>query len=258
VKTLSILGSGWLGLPLAKELKSKYDIKLSTTSTMKLQQLEKKGFKSYLIDLENIKDSIKEFLESEVLIVNIPSKNIKAFQKLLDEVTTSSIKKVIFTSSTSVYKECNERIKEEEQYLKDIPLKNIEDLFLDLEDKEVTILRFGGLIGYDRNLLKHFQTKVVPNSKAVVNLIHRDDCIGIIKKVLETSIEGVFNCCASSHPTKEKFYTYLSTISEYKLPQFDKQLNTSKIIDNQKLKEKLDYTFIYDELLKVEFSKEEI
>lgn len=31
MKSLSILGSGWLGLPLAKELKNRYDIKLSTS-----------------------------------------------------------------------------------------------------------------------------------------------------------------------------------------------------------------------------------
>lgn len=35
MESLSILGSGWLGLPLAKELSSKYEIKLSTTTDKK-------------------------------------------------------------------------------------------------------------------------------------------------------------------------------------------------------------------------------
>lgn len=73
MKKLSILGSGWLGFALAKELKSKYEIKLSTTSLAKLKHL-KEDFESFLVNLDDTTKDNFEFLQSEILIVNIPSK----------------------------------------------------------------------------------------------------------------------------------------------------------------------------------------
>ena len=54
-KRISILGSGWLGLPLAQALlKEKHSIKGSTTSESKLDPLKSEGISPYLIKvLEN-------------------------------------------------------------------------------------------------------------------------------------------------------------------------------------------------------------
>jgi len=256
MKTISILGSGWLGLSLARELAKTYAIKLSTTSKSKIAQIQDKNIEPYLINIESLNKNIQNFLDCDILIVNIPSKNVEAFSALVEKLKDVSIKKLIFTSSISVYKDCLNPIKENDiESLKISELLEIENLFLEVQDKEVTILRLGGLIGYERNLLKFFQNKIVQNSKARLNLIHRDDCIGIIKRALEINAKGIFNCCASTHPTKEDFYNYLASVSEYKLPQFDNKSYHNKVIDNNKLKEKFNYKFIYDDLLKVEFPK---
>ena len=246
MKKISILGSGWLGLPLALELSKKYHIKLSTTTVSKTKRLKAQNIIPYIV---NIDDGIfnEEFLNSDILIVNIPSKNIEAFSGFVKKLELSSIKKVIFISSTSVYKNTS----------KENALLKIESFFTELKNSQTTILRFSGLIGYDRNLVKHFQTKTVPNSKSLVNMIHRDDCINIIHEVIKKDIyDDVFDCCASTHPTKEEFYTYCSEISEYSLPQFDHQKGDDKVIDNQKLKDILAYEFIYDDLLSIKYHEE--
>ena len=107
--TISILGCGWLGQPLAKHLLSLgYSIKGSTTSKTKLDPLGSVGISPFLIELETLESNVSEFLEAEILIVNIPSKNSKSFENLILEIEKSSIQKVLFISSTSVYEPSTE------------------------------------------------------------------------------------------------------------------------------------------------------
>lgn len=190
------------------------------------------------------------------MIVNIPSKDIDSFQVLCEQITTSNIKKVIFTSSISVYNSCNCTIKEEDThcYDKNNNLLEIENLFLQLKNVKSTILRLGGLIGYDRNLVKLFQKREVKNSNSYVNMIHRDDCILIIKNIIEKDIfVDILNCVSSSHPTKEEFYRYCAKVSNLDTPKFDRKKIDYKIIDNTKLKKCLSYSFKYDDLFDIKY-----
>lgn len=259
METLSILGSGWLGLPLAKELSAKYDIKLSTRNVEKKELLISKNITPYIVNIEDFNKSIETFLNSNILIVNIPSKDVESFKNFMEKIENSTVKKIIFISSTSVYKDNNSYVTEENKnHLNDTQLVEIEKMFIDLKHIDTTILRFAGLVGYDRNLVKHFQNKTVSNSKAVVNMIHRDDCINIIKQILQKDVFGeVFNCCASTHPTKEEFYRYCAEISNLENPHFDDEMYHYKIVDNNKLKEKINYKYIYDDLLNIKFELDE-
>ena len=69
--TISILGCGWLGLPLAEELQKNYEVKGSYRSKKTQQLLEDSGIGYYHIDLgEDQFDD--EFFDCDVLIVAIP------------------------------------------------------------------------------------------------------------------------------------------------------------------------------------------
>ena len=78
MKQISILGCGWLGLPLAEVLLSKeFVIKGSTTSEQKRSILENARVKPFVIDLgtDAIQGDVYSFLEgSEILIIDIPPK----------------------------------------------------------------------------------------------------------------------------------------------------------------------------------------
>ena len=243
MKTISILGSGWLGLPLALKLSKEYQIKLSTKTIEKLKTLESNNIIPYFVDIENISQNIEEFLESDILIINIPSKNIEAFQNLVQYMEHSKIQKIIFISSTSVCKDMTN------------PLFKIEQIFQNT-NKQVTIVRFGGLIGYGRNPANFFKNnKIVPNPKTPVNMIHRDDCIGIIKEILKQDVFGeVFNCCSPTHPTKKEFYTYCALSSNLPIPTFDTVENKEPytIIQIDKLIDRLQYQFIHPDLMKIQ------
>ena len=73
MKQISILGCGWLGLPLAKALlENGFLVKGSTTSVEKLSVLENSGIHPFLIALESnsVSGDIETFLKgSKTLII---------------------------------------------------------------------------------------------------------------------------------------------------------------------------------------------
>ena len=259
IKTISILGSGWLGLPLVEDLVSKgYVVKASTTSAKKISQLSTLKAQPFIVDIDNIPSDIQSFLESKVLIINIPSKNIKGFKALLSMIEKSEIEKVLFVGSTSVYENMNQTIVESsgsESTSK--PLFKIETLFRRSSKVATTIIRFAGLIGYSRHPGRFFASgKVIKDPDSFVNLIHRDDCIAIITQIIEQEIWGEdFNCCADTHPTKREYYTKMAKSIGTDIPTFENPDSTSfKIISNKKLKERLNYTFLHADLMDIDYT----
>lgn len=128
MNNISILGCGWLGKPLAVSLlEDGFSVKGSTTSEIKIQELEALEIEAYLVDITEFEE-FDSFLQSDILIIAITSKDIDAFERLIEQIQTSTIQKVIFISSTSVYPVSNAIVSEETQTLK-TPLAEIENLF---------------------------------------------------------------------------------------------------------------------------------
>ena len=78
MQQISILGCGWLGLPLAEHLIERgYTIKGSTTSPNRVGELESKEIEAFIIELASgeISGDYKAFLQnSKTLIIDIPPK----------------------------------------------------------------------------------------------------------------------------------------------------------------------------------------
>jgi nucleoside-diphosphate-sugar epimerase len=265
-KNISILGCGWLGLPLATALIStNFSVKGSTTSQNKLSLLEDNKIQPFLLSLnENeIIGKVDAFLENaEVLIIDIPPKlrgnateNFVAKIKILIPfIEKSSIKKVLFVSSTSVYAEDNSIVTEETTPKPETEggkqLLDVEKLLQNNKNFKSTILRFGGLIGEDRHPIKMLSGREnIENPEAAINLIHQKDCIGIILKIIcHTKPDEVwnetFNAVSPFHPTREAYYTQKAIELNLALPKFNKEkTSVGKIISSEKLIKTLDYRF---------------
>lgn len=244
---ISVLGCGWLGLPLAQSLALKqYDVKGSTTTPAKIADLKSSNIAPCIIKIEDLNPEISDFFDSDILIIPVPSKNIEAFSNLVKAIETSTVKKIIYISSTSVYNNSDD-IVDENSNLNNSPLTLIEKLFRDNKNFETIIIRFAGLFGYNRQPGNFFsQSKRVPNPEGPVNMIHRDDCINIIEKIIELNIGGnIFNACADSHPTRREFYTAYSEAIGKKAPIFEENsILEKKIISNKKIKETLKIEFL--------------
>lgn len=259
---ISILGSGWLGLPLANELiKLGHSIHLSTRSADKLKVLaDIASSTAYLIDIDKLSNDIQDFLASEILIINITSKNKEGFAKLIKQIETSTIKKVLFISSSSVYGAVNGLASEDDgMESADSLLYQIEQMFTSNTHFKTTILRLSGLIGYSRHPGNFFKNgKVVQQPDAPVNLIHRDDCIGIITSIIKQAAWGtVFNGCASTHPTKRDFYSYARSLLSLPNPEYSSEsgICAYKIVCNEKLIKQLGYQFIYPDVMTIQYDE---
>ena len=260
---ISILGCGWLGLPLAKSLlQNGFLIKGSTTSLEKISLLESEGITPYLVRLEEqqISASVADFLaDSQILIINIPPKLrggstenfVAKITTLLPFIENSTVEKVLFVSSTSVYGEDNEFVSEVTVLNPDTEggrqLAIVENVLQKNSRFQTTILRFGGLISDDRNPVRFLSGREnIENPDTPINLIHQDDCIGIIEKIIAlNSWDETYNAVAPFHPTRQEYYTQKATELNLALPKFA-ALNTivGKTILNNKLIEVLDYSFI--------------
>ena len=260
---ISILGCGWLGLPLAKSLlQNGFSIKGSTTSLEKISLLESEGITPFLVRLEEqqISASVADFLaDSQILIINIPPKLrggstenfVAKITTLLPFIENSTVEKVLFVSSTSVYGEDNEFVSEASVLNPDSEggrqLAIVENVLQKNSRFQTTILRFGGLISDDRNPVRFLSGREnIENPDAPINLIHQDDCIGIIEKIIAlNSWDETYNAVAPFHPTRQEYYTQKATELNLALPKFA-ALNTivGKTILNNKVIEVLDYSFI--------------
>ncbi|UOX34996.1 SDR family NAD(P)-dependent oxidoreductase [Flavobacterium sediminilitoris] len=283
-KQISILGCGWLGLPLAKKLiENGFSVKGSTTSENKLALLESNKIEPFLLSLfENkVEGNIDDFLnDSEILIIDIPPSLRKdtsisfvtKIKTLVTQIEKSEIKKILFVSSTSVYRDVFpiEKITEETPTNPDTEsgrqLVEVEQLLLNNPNFETIILRFGGLIGEDRHPIKHLAGKKdVENPDAPINFIHQEDCIGIITAITQQLLDFdkknndvmlkhsgtskqhdnfVFNAVSPEHPTREKYYQKKASDLNLALPIFTKNSKSKgKIILSTKIETFLSYTF---------------
>lgn len=259
---ISILGCGWLGFPLAKALLSKgFLVKGSTTSTEKLAVLKNAGIEPFLITLSENKTSgnLTDFLDnSKILIIDVPPKLrgsdtenfVSKIRNVLPFIEKSAVQNVLFISSTSVYSDDDAMITEET-----IPkpvteggkqLLETEQLLQNNSHFKTTVLRFGGLIGKDRHPVKFLAGREnLDNPDAPVNLIHQDDCIGIILQIIEmNSWNETFNAAAPSHPSRNLYYTQKAKDMNLALPKFNFSGNSSgKIILSARIEKVLKYTF---------------
>lgn len=250
-RKISILGCGWLGTSLAKHLVKKgFAVKGSTTSIEKLDIIKEVGARPYIIDIEKEISDGKLF-DSDILIIAITSKNIKAFESLISQIEKSSITKVLFISSTSVYPFSNQIVTEESETI-DSPLSKIENLFKINSSFQTSILRFGGLFDEQRHpgkFIKRASQLENPNGK--VNLIHKTDCITSIYEIINQNVwDETFNACANSHPTREEFYTkQLLSLGKEK-PKFKQIIPLKfKAINSDKIKRRLNIEFKFEDLM---------
>lgn len=264
---ISILGCGWLGLPLGVHLKKQgHLIKGSTTDEGKKEVLNQNGLQPFLIEVKKdgiIGEKCDSFWESELLFLNIPpgrrqgdvfNRYPEQIRNILDRIKQGTIKWVIFASSTSVYSNYGGIVSEEDTAVKNASsdsgraLLRVEEMLKDDSGFDTTVIRFGGLYGYDRHPVKYLSgRKNLDKADKPVNLIHQDDCIKIVDELIRQDVrEGIYNAVSDGHPPRKEFYASAARHFNLPAPVFkDRNNGQNKIVSNQRLKDDLRYNFIY-------------
>jgi nucleoside-diphosphate-sugar epimerase len=265
---ISILGCGWLGLPLGKYLVEKgHKIKGSTTSESKIQLLSEVGIEPFLLtfspQIEG--ENMINFLDSEILIICIPPRagkfgddfHVQQIESLIRYLPSSPIQSIIYTSSTSVYPELNREVNEDDDVIENHALVKVEKM-LKNTSKKVTILRCGGLMGGERIPAKYFAGKTINTGNTPVNYVHQEDVIRIISLILEKGFwHETFNVVSPKHPIREEIYLKNCADLGFEKPIFVETVEQIpfKIISPQKLISRTNYRFIYANPLEFKYLK---
>ena len=259
---VSVLGCGWLGLPLAQNLIALgHKVKGSTTSSDKIEVLKKAGIVPYQFSISPPRPSeVGDFFSADVLFLNIPfSRDLEAPTYYIEQVQTviqktkgTGIRTVIFASSTSVYSDDCVRASEDAvivpEDIRSIALLAAENLLQSQKEFKTVVLRFAGLYGGERKIGKFLAGKTgLPEGDSPVNLVHLEDCIAAVTAVIEKNIQGeILNVCSDKHPTRRELYTKAAQSLGLPAPQFSAQPSRkTKIVTNEKIKKLLDLKFLH-------------
>jgi nucleoside-diphosphate-sugar epimerase len=259
MNTISILGCGWLGKPLAVAFLAKnMKVKGSTTTQEKIQTLENSGIKAFQIAFQPEFKGDPAFFESELLVINIPPKakalgeeyHLTQVVNILKECEKSKkIQKIIFVSSTSVYPNIEKEMKEKDADSNHFLVK-AENLLIDFSKKykkDFLIVRFGGLMGMDRNPCKYF-TSETASDFTKVNYIHQNDAVGSILSLIDENIvNATFNIVSPMHPTRAEIW---ENCSQKQAQILTKTRNSSKkTINTDSFFSKSNYQFQFPDPL---------
>lgn len=257
--TVSILGCGWFGKALAGSLiEQGINVKGSATSEDKLAALSALGLQPYRVHFDPDSETYDPgFFDCDVLVVSIPPKfkqggaddYFPKINRIIDAIKNQQVAKVIYISTTGVYDEDCGEVTEQNAPQPTTQTGNIlleaEKLFQHEQGFKTTVVRFAGLVGPNRNPGRFFAGKTnIPNGQAPINLIHLDDCVGIVTAIIQKEAFGyVFNASSPDHPSKSKFYRQAATQAGLPLPEFIDELKAYKIISSSLLSSVLSYSF---------------
>jgi nucleoside-diphosphate-sugar epimerase len=256
-KKITIIGCGWLGLPLGIHLVEKgLSVRGTTTSKEKLQELDKAGINGTVLSLgHNFDENWGDLLDADVVVVTLPPSVAPQdpempLRQIREAISHSKCQRLIYTSATSVYPSVNGKVTEKDaKYIESphsgVEMLSLEDVFTDSDGFDTTVLRLAGLVGGSRMPGRRSAGKKLSNGGAPMNLVHREDVVNAIAQVISQDDFGdVYNVCADMHPTRKEFYTAVAEKLNLESPTFeDEEKGSYKIVSNVKIKEQLGLVF---------------
>lgn len=246
VMKITLIGCGWLGLPLAKRLIANgHSVYGSTTHPEKLSELEEVGIHSFLYSEKSNVLLKAEVKEVDLLIIDFPPSKSTNYplqiQLLLEQFPSAT--KVIFTSSIGVYQDVDQLTDENSPVITDHPVYLAEEVIRNTR-KDFAILRLGGLIGMERHPVKYMSGKTVKDANAYTNLVHQDDVLASIEWIIQKDTwNKTYNICSEKHPTKVSYYSDSAKKMNLPLPLFELSDKKGKFINGNRIVEELDFQY---------------
>lgn len=234
MKKVGVIGAGWLGKDLVKQLSADKEIVIVSTN-----RSEQPGEFHNQFQFEFGNDLPHAFVdELDLLFITatLPKENslqLTEFVNQLQEKLSWQCR-VVFTSTIGVYASDQGVVDEASKAL------NTDSVYYQMEQElltkfpgRVTILRLGGLIGADRHpVFSLAGRKKIPDGQKPVNLVHKQDILNCMQLLLhDETASGVYNLVYPDHPSKERYYTQKAIERELPLPEFETGTNAGKIVD---------------------------
>ena len=251
---ITVIGAGWLGLPLALQLQQDgHPVTATATTAEGAARLQAQGLSAIALRLGE--GQAATLPPHEVVIVTIPpSGGAAVMQQAISEIATlaAQSRHILYISSTAVYPDSNREVQEQDAQHIASPHSGID--LLDLEERlqkaarcPVTTLRLGGLFGPGRHPGRFLAGKVdVPGPDSPVNMTHLADVIGAIQTSLQQappSQHRTYNVVAPLHPSRATFYNQACDRAGLPRPQWRPGPAPYKQVSSAKLMAELGYQF---------------
>ena len=262
MKSVAIVGLGWLGLPLALHLKELgWCVKGSKQSPDDAQKLHQLGIETYPFSLSDemkrLPDHIRPLFNVDALIITLPPSSFSSQQYceylafLTNQAKKQGVQHLIFTSSTSVFPNISGQFDESSQRSAETEmgktLIQAEQCLFQSGILHCDILRLAGLIGKQRHPVKFLAGKHNLKGYSPVNLVHLEDCIQAITALLMNP-NGLrtYHLCAPIHPTRAEYYTKAAVFYDLSIPQFEcSDSDPKRIIMADKICRDLGFAYRY-------------
>jgi len=244
-KEILIAGAGWLGSALALSLKAQGNaVTILSRNSEKRNYFNSRHIPLIEVDYTSLDGASINGEMNKVLFIGIPP-GPYYFDVIHNLILTLSPSYILFSSSTSIYSASYGEVNETSALGGN---KILEDAELLIRNSGIpySILRFGGLIGEDRNPALYFSGKHnIPNGGAPVNLIHRTEIIEIICALVDNEKPGVFNVVFPFHPTRKSYYEKQCLVRGLAPCAFDSS-GTGKIVNGSKISKLLNRPYRYN------------
>ena len=265
MRSVAIVGLGWLGLPLARHLKNLgWEVKGTKRTHDGVEQMRLMRLEAYHLELtpeiNADPDDVSALLDVDSLIINIPpsqyffdlNQYVEGVQNLVNEALLQGVSHIIFISSTSVFPDISANFNESAipQPDSDIgrALVEIENGLAQMQDIDCDIIRFAGLVGNDRHPVYSLAGKqALKCGHSPVNLVHLDDCARAIQLLLETpGGYRLYHLAAPIHPTREEYYRHSAEKYGLEPPHFiSSEQDPQRIIMAEKICHELEFVYQY-------------
>ncbi|CAM3675343.1 NAD dependent epimerase/dehydratase family protein [Vibrio aerogenes CECT 7868] len=228
MKTVTIIGAGWLGLPLAQYLNGKeYTVFASRTSENGAQELTEQGLHGFCYQFDNTAPALAPILtqqKTDIVIGCFPPgfRQNKAGQytqhwlTLAEQSKLAGVKKLIMISSTGVYPDLPEKMTEEKASLglaeKENKFSEKNRILLAAEQQvldsrlDYVVLRCSGLIGPKRHPSRFVRNLKQISRQAPANMVHQLDVIRAVTFAIDHLTNEVMNVTTPETVSKAAFY----------------------------------------------------
>ncbi len=218
-KTVLIIGSGFIGLPLAQRLQQhNYHVTVTTTQASKLTELQQQGINALQFDANSANDYAQfAGVAIDYLIYTLPPSACQTihYTTALSTIVEAlqAVNCVVFTSSISVYQNNNEVHTEASTALNNTAITTTEQ-YIQQQFSNHYMFRLAGLIGATaRHPSIFFKKGSIDNSNKPVNLVLGTDVVALITQALLTRIVyGTYNICAPQHYSKKEYYSRYNSL----------------------------------------------
>ena len=273
-----VIGCGYVGMRLAKHLASQghrvYGVRRQIT---KSTEFDHAGIIPLEIDISSPEqlELIPKTVQWAVNAVSSSKRGAEGYREIYYEGTRSVTKHLqglpdfrhyVHTSSTSVYGQTDGSWINEDSERQ--PSTETSQILVEVEDHlqsayrgngfPASIARVSGIYGPERGFLfQQFlrnEAKMVGNGSRIINMVHVDDVVLAITRILESGKTGAAYNITDSCPTSQlEFFSWLASELQRPLPasaseaelKQRKRAITNKRVSNQRLIEALGHRLLY-------------